>query len=63
MHRFADTFDDVISTAVTTGAIGSGIDNLAKMHQAMLLLPPPPPPAARVAESWAGDGGGPPEAT
>ena len=25
MHRFADTFDDVISTAVATGALGSGI--------------------------------------
>ena len=24
MHRFADTFDDVISTAVATGALGSG---------------------------------------
>ena len=24
MHRFADTFDDVISIAVATGALGSG---------------------------------------
>ena len=24
MHRFADTFDDVISTAVATGALDSG---------------------------------------
>ena len=24
MHRFADTFDDVISTAVATGALGNG---------------------------------------
>ena len=24
MHRFADTFDDVISTAVATGALASG---------------------------------------
>ena len=24
MHRFADTFDDVNSTAVATGALGSG---------------------------------------
>ena len=24
MHRFADTFDDVINNAVATGALGSG---------------------------------------
>ena len=28
MHRFADTFDDVISTAVATGALGSGTAGL-----------------------------------
>ena len=29
MHRFADTFDDVISTAVATGAVGNGTASLA----------------------------------
>ena len=24
MHRFTDNFDDIISTAVATGALGSG---------------------------------------
>lgn len=29
MHRFTDTFDDVIDTAVAIGAIGSGPASLA----------------------------------
>ena len=29
MHRFVDTFDDVISTAVATGVLGSGTASCA----------------------------------
>ena len=36
MHRFADTFDDVISTAVATGTLGSGTAGSALRGGAMV---------------------------